>query len=90
MISKIGRKIIVERICPLCNGLKEMEVSCPICNSKMYDAGPIENFYDDYSPYLDQNITQAINKEDLHHCVHLFKCSKCKKDKRVSIFKEIH
>lgn len=81
----------MEIICPLCNGLKELEEYCPYCNSRMEDTGPIENYFDDYSPYLDKNITQMLNNsEDPMSCVHLFHCTKCDYDNRVNISKEFH
>ncbi len=80
----------MEIICPLCNGLKEVSVSCPNCQSPMEDTGPIENYYDDYSPYLDKEITQKLDNEDFMDCVHLFQCSQCGEDQRISIRKEIH
>lgn len=80
----------MERVCPLCNGLKTVKEVCPNCQSYMDDTGPIENYYDDYSPYLDRDITQKIDKTEDMYCVHLFQCTQCDRDKRISIVKEIH
>lgn len=80
----------MEIICPLCNGLKETIEVCPNCNTSMHDAGPIENYFDDYSPYLDKNITQILNSTNPGNCVHVFKCNQCERDMRISISKEFH
>lgn len=80
----------MEIICPLCNGLKEASEICPDCNASMDDTGPIENYFDDYSPYLDKNITQILNSANPEVCVHLFKCNQCGRDMRISISKEFH
>lgn len=80
----------MEIICPLCNGLKEISEVCPNCNASMYDTGPIENYFDDYSPYLDKNITQILNNTNPENCVHLFKCIQCGSDMRISVSKEFH
>ncbi|MCR1897741.1 hypothetical protein NSA47_01900 [Irregularibacter muris] len=79
----------MEMICPLCNGLKNLANPCPNCHGQMTDKGPIENFYDDYSAYLDKNITQRLDNADPNYCVHLFQCDICGKDKRMSIDREM-
>ena len=61
----------MEIICPLCNGLKKSNQICSNCNIPMKDTGPIENYFDEYSPYLDKSITQFLNSENQEICVHL-------------------
>lgn len=81
----------MEVICPLCNGLREAEEYCPHCNGIMEDTGSIENYYDNYSPYLDKNITQLLNNTgDPMNCVHLFQCSRCGYDTRINVSMEFH
>lgn len=71
--------------CPLCNGIKDINTSCPRCSAKMKDEGPIINYLDDYSPYLSNDITQLVDGVPHNQCVHLFSCEKCKYDKRIQI-----
>ena len=78
----------MEMICPLCNGIKDVDNLCPDCHGQMNNKGPIEDFYDNYSAYLDQNITQRLDNADPNYCVHLFQCATCGEDKRIAIEKE--
>lgn len=66
----------MELICPLCNGLYTIHKHCIICNNQMEDQGPMVNFYDEYSPYLFEDIEDAdyLSK---HKCSHLFRCINC-------------
>jgi len=75
----------MELVCPLCNGLYEIKVICPICQNNMEDKGPIVNYLDNYSPYLLDEITSKVDGVSSYKCVHLFKCSRCKHDKRVEV-----
>ncbi|SKC63893.1 hypothetical protein [Maledivibacter halophilus] len=77
----------MELICPLCNGLIEYNIECRLCNEKMEDKGRIADYYDNYSSYLDMNITELIDKVEYDKCVHLFVCSNCNNDKRIAIDK---
>lgn len=74
-------------ICPLCNGLQTIKVKCPRCNCYMVDEGPIVNYMDNYSPYLASSITQMVDGAKHNQCMHLFRCKKCKMDKRIAIDK---
>ncbi len=75
----------LELVCPLCNGIDEMNMSCQMCSEKMKDHGPIVNFFDDYSPYLSNDMTQLVDGVPHDQCVHLFSCEKCKHDKQVIV-----
>jgi hypothetical protein len=78
----------MDLVCPLCNGLKNIEVLCNICNKNMNDGGIVSDYYDDYSPYLPISITGRIDGYPSSQCVHLFYCTKCGRDKRIAIQKE--
>lgn len=55
----------------------------------MVDAGKIQDYYDDYSPYLAQDIYQdGYDSNDSEQCVHLFACPNCHYDKRFTFQKE--
>lgn len=80
----------MERVCPLCNGLEIAQELCPNCQSYMKDIGSIEDYYDNYSPYLDKEITEKLNETEEIYCIHLFQCPQCNRDKRISILKKVY
>lgn len=75
----------MKRVCPLCNGLYEIEISCPNCGRDMSDNGPVVNYLDNYSPYLLDDISHTEDGAAEDECTHLFCCPSCGKDKRVGI-----
>lgn len=75
----------MSKICPLCNGLYRAKKDCPICNKHMEDTGPVINYFDDYSPYLLDDISSYVDGVDETNCLHLFHCNQCNYDKRVII-----
>ncbi|NLC51389.1 MAG: hypothetical protein GX764_03670 [Firmicutes bacterium] len=70
------------RICPLCNGLTEITYKCPRCNVPLKDNGRIEDFLDDYSPYLQQDLPNGYAGST---CTHLLYCPHCREDHRWEI-----
>ena len=72
-------------ICPICNGIASYVVKCSDCGNQMEARGAIQEYFDDYSPYLDKSITQKVDRVDHNSCVHLFYCSNCLNDKRITI-----
>ena len=74
-------------ICPICNTLENVMIPCENCGDIMIDQGRICNFYDNYSSYLDFDITEKIDNVDHTKCVHLYHCKSCDSDKRVAISK---
>ncbi|MGM9986054.1 MAG: hypothetical protein ACI35O_02390 [Bacillaceae bacterium] len=76
-------------ICPKCNGLQTTTYRCETCSSIMDDCGRAVDYYDDYSPYLDEAITNKVDgltsEEDEHVCKHLFYCQTCQKEKLIDI-----
>ncbi|MBM7855906.1 hypothetical protein JOC37_002328 [Desulfohalotomaculum tongense] len=64
--------------CLMCNHLVEITQPCPNCGGEMSNLGLLQDFYDSYSPYLDQEIYEDNYKNYNHHyCVHLMKCDNC-------------
>lgn len=73
-------------VCPVCNSLFTVNKKCPFCGHSMHDTGVIQDFYDGYSSYLEQD----IYKNDYgayfsDFCVHLFACPNCHFDTNIKI-----
>ncbi|SDK21363.1 hypothetical protein [Natronincola ferrireducens] len=77
----------MELVCPICNSLASYIVKCPFCTSKMESQGAIQDYFDDYSPYLDKEITEKLDGVASEQCLHIFFCPQCQKDKRIGIDK---
>ncbi len=75
----------MELVCPLCNAMVSYLLKCPKCNHSMENTGAIQDYFDDYSTYLPMELTQRIDGVPHDQCMHLFYCSHCNSDKRVSI-----
>lgn len=72
-------------ICPICNGLASYLVRCSDCSRQMDARGAIEDYFDNYSPYLDKDITETMDGVEEGRCVHIFYCPSCGQDKRIVI-----
>ncbi|SET69169.1 hypothetical protein SAMN05660297_03167 [Natronincola peptidivorans] len=77
----------MELVCPICNSLSSYIVQCPFCNSEMEAQAAIQDYFDDYSTYLDKGITEMMDNVSEDKCLHIFSCPQCHKDRRVSINK---
>ncbi|WP_226038005.1 hypothetical protein [Aquibacillus saliphilus] len=75
--------------CPLCNGFKSLEQSCPACGNAMDDQGRLVDYMGDYIAYLDYEGTNLIDgissSNEKHMCLHLFLCLSCDKQIHVPI-----
>lgn len=58
------------RLCPYCNGLKNIVFNCPACDCPLDDCGPLQNILSSYSPYEEHSLL-------LPGCVHRFFCPAC-------------
>lgn len=73
-------------VCMLCNSLASVEISCPECGSHMADSGVIQDYYDNYSAYLEQDIYEdGYRCISGSFCVHLFTCPGCHYDVSVKL-----
>ncbi len=72
------------KICPQCNGLTNYVFPCPKCGTMMVDGGKVDDYYDNYSPYLPQVSNDIISDT----CIHLYYCPHCGYDKRIGIQKK--
>ena len=62
-------------LCMLCNGLTSLEKRCPECGRHLIDAGLLQDYYDNYSAYLAQDIyADGYRCSSELFCVHLFAC----------------
>jgi len=65
--------------CPVCNGLTQLEHSCPGCGSQMVDYGGLESYSDPYGPYEERDY-ESVREEATTgdgQCVHLLQCPSC-------------
>ena len=72
----------MERICPICNGLQSFRRFCPYCGQEMEERGALQDFIDEYSPYLSREMGETLTRS--RDCVHLYYCPTCHQDNRVS------
>ncbi|HBM80278.1 MAG: hypothetical protein QME45_14475 [Clostridiales bacterium] len=77
----------MEYLCPVCNGISECIIYCDECGNEMKNGGRIQDYYDDYSPYLNYNDTDIIDGEPYGICQHIYICPACGRDKTVNIRK---
>ncbi|MDQ0090711.1 putative RNA-binding Zn-ribbon protein involved in translation (DUF1610 family) [Paenibacillus anaericanus] len=65
-------------ICPLCNGLANLNSSCPDCGTVLENMGKKEDYAGPYSPYgsIDQ-FTSVIYKHAALGCEHVAQCPHC-------------
>lgn len=79
-------------VCPLCNGLSSLSLTCPNCHHQLDDQGKLTDYFDDYSSYLDMNITKMVDGDSVSlqedRCVHYFYCPQCHYE-QVQAVKEI-
>jgi hypothetical protein len=72
----------MEKVCPLCNGLINVERKCPCCGNVLIDGGTVQNYYGPYSPYVAQNSFRYNG--DSEQCIHLLYCAGCHYDIRTA------
>ncbi len=71
----------MDKVCPACNALTNLDKNCPVCGHQMVDGGSIENYYGPYSPYMDHGLLQ----ESDNYCTHLCYCPICHYDVRITL-----
>ncbi|GAA0747737.1 hypothetical protein [Clostridium oceanicum] len=72
----------MEKICPVCNEINDIEYICDNCGGKLVDKGRIQEYIDDYS--ADMPIDDYKD-----YCLHIFVCNKCGNKKKEYIHKVI-
>lgn len=68
-------------ICPVCNGMENIYVSCKRCGYPLVDLGRYMDYFDQYSAYVeidDKKKTDGIvNDYKMWKCPHLLYCPHC-------------
>ncbi|SDO44350.1 hypothetical protein SAMN04487897_11472 [Paenibacillus sp. yr247] len=66
-------------ICPVCNGLQELNTECPVCSHQMNDCGRLSDYLGPYSPYREIDEISMSDGTAVQHdqCLHLVNCSDC-------------
>ncbi len=68
-------------MCPLCNSLKELDTSCPTCNTRLDDSGKVSDYLDPYGHYNDEEMVKMgdgyLNTAKSKICPHLMVCNNC-------------
>lgn len=70
----------MQQVCPLCNGLVRLRLTCDRCSGDMEDQGMMQDYFGPYSPYMDRESFTYDNKALImgdNLCVHLFYCPNC-------------
>jgi len=73
-------------ICPVCNALSPLEVSCPDCGSAAEDEGRSDDWSGPYSPYEPELVALGENvAPEASFCRHDVRCSACHRAFRVEV-----
>ncbi len=51
----------------------------------MGDKGAVHEYFDDYSPYLDLEMTRRIDSVPSDQCLHIFVCEECGLESKIAI-----
>ncbi|NLZ38632.1 MAG: hypothetical protein GX893_03380 [Firmicutes bacterium] len=63
---------MTNRICPYCNGLYELKISCPNCGSCLEDCGALQEMLGPYAPYEENSLLMGND-----FCIHQLYCHQC-------------
>ncbi|MCP8968171.1 hypothetical protein [Ectobacillus ponti] len=71
-------------LCPICNGMTDVQERCPECAAVMQDCGKTVDYLDDYSAYMDWQQLEQVDgmpyEESHTYCLHLFYCPRCQQE----------
>ncbi len=75
-------------LCPLCNGMKQLDIKCLQCHTEVTDCGRYDEYLGPYSPYRqidDMKLTNGFNDLKNHQCIHVGYCAHCHLTFNVSV-----
>ena len=79
-------------MCPICNGLRELENYCTVCGTALVNSGKVSDFLDPYGHYNDEETVKMgdgyPNTEKDQICPHLMSCNRCNHDQVIFIREE--
>lgn len=67
-------------LCPVCNGLHEINDRCPSCGNVTQDLGKVSDYWAPYSPYReieDLKMTNGYIDAIAQRCIHKMYCDAC-------------
>jgi len=64
-------------ICPICNALSPLEISCPNCGSAAEDEGRWGDWSGPYSPYEPELVSREAFAAEESGCQHSVRCPGC-------------
>ncbi|WP_062050562.1 hypothetical protein [Bacillus sp. JCM 19034] len=76
-------------MCPVCNGLNELKVTCNHCHSELIDYGRMMDYgekYDAYMPIELQKLDNGIKYDQRDEkCIHYVVCPNCQEPSLLQI-----
>jgi len=72
-------------ICPVCNALSPLEISCPNCGSATEDEGRASDWSGPYSPYEPELVSFGEPPAERSTCQHVVRCVGCQHEFPVEI-----
>jgi len=72
-------------ICPICNALIPLEVSCPNCGAPAEDEGRSSDWSGPYSPYEPELVALESAASEAGSCQHSARCPECNRIFQVNI-----
>lgn len=70
-------------MCPICNGLDQLKLTCDVCQSELIDYGRMIDYIGKYSAYMEIDPMKESNgiDHDLRdgQCAHYLTCDRCQK-----------
>ncbi|MFC0561763.1 hypothetical protein [Halalkalibacter alkalisediminis] len=70
-------------MCPICNGLNSLQLTCDICQKEQIDYGRVMDYYGKYEAYMPIDLNKMnngiANDERDELCPHYIICSQCGK-----------
>lgn len=70
----------MNKVCPVCNKLEDINYICRQCKGTMVDKGRVQDYSDPYAGQYPINDSES-------YCVHLYQCLNCKETERKNVLK---